>query len=115
MLDERLILALLYVITYPVAMVIQVRDPETNTTWQDWLLSFFANLIGAFMIWNIVREVTSNVGIRQMATIFGSLFTYRVFRIMLSVSSQQDAAEGFKDTFFKLMKRIFNPDNKENN
>lgn len=109
---EHKILIIMYLITYPVAMFIQVRDPDIKVDFGDWILSFFANLIGAALIYFIVEKYLI-MGVRFVITVFLSLYTYRIFKFILSKDSQEDVVRGFRDwasRFFKRISKFLNDD-----
>lgn len=103
--NEHKLLVIMYLIAYPVAMIIQVRDPKLIVDVIDWILTFFSNLLGAIIIYMMVHK-WENIGFRLALVVFGSLFTYRTLIFILSMESQNTISRTFIGGLVRMLNNI---------
>jgi TRAP-type uncharacterized transport system fused permease subunit len=105
----------LFLLTYLVAMMIQVRDPKTNVKPSDWVLGFLSSIIGGTLAYFFVAK-WANIGMRMGFTILFSLVSYRLIVFIVSEEAQKQFAEGFWKGIINMIRNfISNNSNNDNN
>jgi len=100
----------LFLLTYFVAMAIQVRDPKTNVKPSDWVLGFLSSIIGGTVAYFFVAK-WANIGLRMGVTILFSLVSYRLLIFIVSEEAQRAFAEGFWKGIINLIRNFMNDKN----
>ena len=108
------ILIELFLLTYMVAMLIQVRDPKTHVKFSDWILGFLSSVIGGTIAYFFVMK-WANLGLRMGVTILFSLVSYRLIVFIVSEEAQKAFAEGFWKGIINLIRNFMNNNNNTDN
>lgn len=108
---EHKVLAVLYLLSYLMAMFIQIKDKKVKVVWSDWFIGFFTSLIGATLTYFAVAS-WANLGLRMTMTIIVSLVSYRTFKFILSPETQEKFASGIGNGLLEVLKNFIN--SKEN-
>jgi hypothetical protein len=104
---EQSILITLCILSYFVAMAIQIRDPKNTVSTIDWVLSFISSCIGATVAYFFALEYL-NVGTRMFITILASLISYRFMELVASKEVQGKIAGSFINAIIDFFSRIKN-------
>ncbi len=81
-------LIVVFVISYMVAMYIQVNDPEIRVTRPDWIIGFLASCIGGFIAYKFSSFTTDNPGETMFWTILASVTSPRAFKFIVNPKVQ---------------------------
>ena len=103
----------IFLLTYLVAMMIQVRDPKTHVKPSDWVLGFLSSIIGGTIAYFFVAK-WANLGLRMGVTILFSLVSYRLIVFIVSEEAQKAFAEGFWKGIINLIRNFMNSNNTNN-
>lgn len=110
---EQIIVIILFVLSYFVAMLIQVFDHKKKLKIKDWIIGFLSSLLGGATSF-LFSLKWSNLGLRVGFIIFISIFSYRILRNLTEDESQEITAKGVV-TKIKKMMDIDPDENKSNN
>lgn len=110
---EHKVLIVLYVLSYFVAMFIQVRDPKTIVRASDWFLGFVSSSIGGTIAYFFVMK-WANIGLRMGITILFSLVSYRLFCFIVSEEAQNAFAKGFWQGIINMVSQFLNNKHNDN-
>jgi hypothetical protein len=112
--SELPVLFTVFVLSYFMAMIIQVNDPHSDVRPLDWVLGLICSSIGGIIAYYSALY-WMNIGFRIGVTIIASLYGYPIFKLIASRKSQSEVAHTFGSGLVSLIRRIFNVNTPKNN
>jgi hypothetical protein len=100
---EHTLLLCLCIVSYFVAMIIQVRDPSVTVTHSDWILGLISSSIWGTVAYFFALQWV-NVGSRMFITILATLVSYRFMKFVSSKTFQETIINAFVQWLMNLIK-----------
>lgn len=105
---QHKVLIVLYVLSYFMAMFIQIKDKKVKVSFSDWIVAFFTSLIGATLAYFAVSG-WENYGLVMTVTILASLISPRTFKFIMAPETQNKFASGIVNGAIEVIKNFMNP------
>ncbi len=100
---EHTLLLVLCVVSYFVAMIIQIRDPSVEVSGSDWILGLISSSVWGTVAYFFAAQWI-NVGSRMFVTILATLVSYRFMKFVSSKTFQETIINAFVQWLMNLIK-----------
>lgn len=101
---DSILLIVVFITSYAVSMYIQQSDPDTHMKRADYIIGFFASVIGGYIAYKFVSFTDENPGQVMFWTIVASVTSPRAFKFLVNPKTQERLINSIFDRITKTKK-----------